>query len=360
MKLYSEISKAALLATFCSVALQLATSSCVRIESADDNCQEEITYNLSPVKTQVKAATVSAFPTTSSFGVYACSLPQGKNWLNNASESQDFIINEEISYRDGVWKAWNSPQKYYWTKTSGISFFCWSPYNLSALPDFSFEASRGIAIENWAMNNTVGYGTNEGDGCTDILIARSLDQTRGSSARVQFTHALCKVSFLISLDSDPAEGDDRVWTVRRVELKDIYTTARFVGTRWEGHDNIRNYVNEFATPQILQAGTNTVLIPSTFVLPQAITRSSDGSRIPRIEVTCWDGVSYIYPDGIKTENTTLLTGVLYSNNTDIARWNEGTEINYHLYIRTTEPDYISFDASANSWTDFSGGDVELK
>lgn len=339
-----------------SAVITAAATSCVKVEVAEELGRKQITYNLAPVKTGTRAATFSVFPTDSTFGTTALYLPDAKTWLDNAEESVQYIGTEMISFRDNVWKSWESGNTYWWPHSGSLSFFSWAPFNLKDR-GLSCNPTEGIRIDGWKMQNVAGYGTVSGDGCTDILTARSLDLS-GGEVRTQFRHALCKVSFVISLDY--AREDGKTWTVEKAELKDIYTKGDFIGTSWSGYSEVRNYVNEMEAPETLQVGTNTVLFPKTFMLPQPLTRSADGSRIPRIEITCWDGISYKYVDGEKVKDKSLLTGLLYTNTTELIRWKEGTDITYHLYVTAASDNYIEFDASTGEWDYGTGSDIELK
>lgn len=357
-----------------------AAVSCVNIEYDEpENGNAQIVYNLSPVKTGTKAATFEAFPTSATFGSIARLLPDGKNWTDNSEESTPYIggtstgtgtgtgtgtsttaTGEEISYQNGVWKAWKSGATYWWPRTGTLSFFSWSPYNLVE-KGLSFNAVDGLRIDGWNMKNRVGYGSSATDGCVDILTARNLDCTRGGTNGVStiFKHALCKVSFVISLDYEPT--DDKKWTVEKVELKDIYTSGNFVSTTWNNYSNVQDYVNEFSTPIELKMGENSVILPQTMMLPQPLRRSSDGSRIPRIEITCYHGEPYYDQEtGMMVQDKNTFTGVLYSNTSELVRWKEGSNYTYHLYLIDKNANYIEFDASTEDWSYSDAGDIELK
>lgn len=77
-------------AALCGAAiLSLCTAlSCAKIEvtPVEDTKKGQIHYDLVPVKTETKA-TVSAFPTTSTFGSTAWFLPEGKSWSGNSAEA---------------------------------------------------------------------------------------------------------------------------------------------------------------------------------------------------------------------------------------------------------------------------------
>ena len=347
----------------------------------DEGQGREIVYSLAPLKVVSKggedgactrAADFSAFPADSSFGTTAYYLPSGKTWSLAHSEADPYIGFERISRNGEVWKPWESGESYYWPLTGNLTFFSWAPYNLLDR-GLTVDKDGGLRIKGWTVDNKVGYGgsTNYGgvtpaDGSVDILTARTFDvsggtvgstgtQFGGAGVQTIFSHALCKVRFRISTDYD---DDSKSWTVEKVALRDIYTKADFLGGVWGNYSDPRDYVYEFsAVTGPLKAGELTEIFSRTMMLPQPV--SSSASRRPRIEVTCWDGVSYRVENEKSVRDIQVLTGVLYSNNSELLRWKEGTDITYNLYISSGNENYIEFDAKAGDWGNGGGTDIEI-
>ena len=364
----------------------LALLSCARNEVLapdGDASEKEIIYTLAPVRTVTKsgeddaptrAAQFSSFPADSVFGVKAYYLPAGKNWALRHSEADLYIGTERISSREGVWKAWKSGRTYYWPHSGRLSFYAWAPYSLLD-KGLSVDNENGLRIKGWTVRNTAGYGggTDYGrgassDGSVDILTAGTYDVSgsgdaassySGGGVGVRFSHALCKVRFLISVDYD---DPDKNWTVEKAVLRDIYTAGDFSGGTWGKHSGLCDYTFGPESTDPLKAGVFTEIFPKTMMLPQPVSSTVSGTakRIPRIEVTCWDGVSMKEEDGVKVKDSRVLTGVLYSNTSGLLRWKEGTNVTYHLYISSGAENYIEFDASTSQWEGVDGGDVELK
>lgn len=341
-----------------------------RMPGLDDDAKE-VCFSMVPVKTVTRANTdFDRFPADSAFGTRAYYLPQGKSWLQTHDEADLYIDINKISKRDGVWKAWDSGKSYWWPQTGNLSFYSWAPYNLLER-GLSVDNKNGIQIKDWSMPNTSGYGgsTNYGgekpsDGSTDILTAGTYDVSPSTNAdaaargvKINFSHALCKVRFVISLDSDDA---DKEWRVYSVALRDIYTKGDFSGGMWGNHSNMRDYIPEPKTTEPLKAGTFTEIFPVTMMLPQPVNPSTSGtfSRKPRIEIKCWDGKSLMDDGkGNKIPDYSTFTGVLYSNTTELLRWKEGTRITYRLFITNGVAQYIEFDAATSDWAD--GGDNDI-
>ena len=340
-----------------------------RMPGLDDDAKE-ICFSMVPVKTVTRAATgFSNFPTDSAFGTRAYYLPQGKSWLQTHDEADLYIDTERISCRDGVWKAWESGKSYWWPKAGNLSFYSWAPYNLLDR-GLSVDNKNGIRISGWSVKNTPGYGgsTNYGgdapnDGSTDILVAGTYDVSSATNAdaiangaKIQFSHALCKVRFVISLDSDDT---DKEWRVYSVALRDIYTQGDFSGGMWGSHSNMCDYIPDPKTTEPLKAGSFTEIFPVTMMLPQPVNPSV--SRKPRIEIKCWDGKTLVDDGkGNKIPDYSNLTGVLYSNTTELLRWKEGTNMTYHLYLTTGNGEYIEFDAATSDWTEADGDNIYMR
>lgn len=392
-----------------SVLLASAAVSCVRNELSpelDGKAPREISFSLTPVKTGTKAVTFSSFPADSTFGTFAWYLPDGKRWATDSESAVAWIGQngqdgktepESISYSNGLWKAWNSGKTYWWPQGGRLSFFSWAPANLTE-HGLSINTSEGLRLEGWKVPNTPGYGgnTNYGeakptDGSTDILTAMSLDlggntsnswaasgsdaAFTGYGAKIQFTHALCKVSFVIRLDYKP-EDDTKKWYVEKAELKDIYTEGTLTGSTWGDYPwgSVAKYSFSLMTGDNAENGLEVTadedktIFPKTMMIPQPLASTVSGTkeRRPRIEITVWDGSMKEVPDEstgslIQVKDTQVLTGMLYSNTAESARWNESTDITYHLYLSTGTENYIEFDATVGSWGDIvDGGDIELK
>ncbi len=389
------------------VLLASSAVSCVRNEPApgpDSGTPKEISFSLTPVKTGTKAATFSSFPADSTFGTFAWYLPSGKRWATDSESAVAWIGKtgqdgktepERISYRSGLWKAWESGKSYWWPQGGRLSFFSWAPANLTER-GLSINTSEGLRIDGWKVPNTPGYGgsTNYGgakpaDGSTDILTAMSLDlggntsntwesgsesSFTGYGAKIQFTHALCKVRFVIRLDYR-SEDDTKKWYVEKAELKDIYTEGTLTGSTWGDYpwSGMTDYSFSLMTGEDagngleVTADEDKTIFPKTMMIPQPLASSVSGTkeRRPRIEITVWDGTMKDVDDGtgslVQVKDTQVLTGMLYSNTAESARWNESTDITYHIYLSTGTENYIEFDATVGSWSDIiDGGDIELR
>lgn len=371
--------------TVFALATALISVSCAKNElqgtEGGSDAPKEINFNIIPVKTGTKAATFSQFPETASFGTRAYFLPGAKNWKDNSKDAVTYISDESISFNSGAWKAWKSGKSYWWPQTGRLTFFCWAPENLTS-KGLGINTTDGICISSWKMENTAGFGgetefdgSTPADGSTDILIASSYDlqsgtinswptsdgsSFTGNGAKIQFSHALCKVQFFISLGPD--EDESTTWYIEKAEIKDICTSGDYVGNSWTNQGDRATYSYDLTTAEKPEgqkiAKKDTLLFPMTMVMPQRLTRPD--SYVPRIDLVAWDGKSYVYEDGVKVKEKNHLTGYLYSNTAEAAEWKAGTRIVYHLYLTKDSGSYIEFNASVSQWTGTDGGEIEIK
>lgn len=360
------------------MAVAVACAESLAGPGAESQVEKEIRYSLAPVKTVTRAdATFSSFPADSAFGTTAYFLPKGRNWLGDHGEAVIYIGTEKVSKKEDVWKAWGSGKVYYWPRAGSLSFFSWAPYNLRDR-GLTVDKENGLQIKGWSVRNEPGYGGNTDygksapeDGSVDILLARTSDvsgssntDATGNGVKILFSHALCKVRFEISLDN-PDPDENKKWVVEKVELKDICTKGDYSGGQWGNQSEPRGYIPGNISDETpigpLKAGEFKEIFPWTMMIPQPVSSSSE--RNPRIEVTCWDGVSMKEDKGKNVPDTYIRTGVLYTNNSDLLRWKEGSRITYRLYIPTGSSDdnFIEFDAAVDEWTEKSGSeDIIIK
>ena len=196
-------------------------ASCVKNEVREVSMHGDgqILYNPAPLRSMTtKAVQTIDFPTTSTFGSCAWSLPGDNKWDDHHAAAATatvvptlYIPTSKISCWDGQWKAWNSGKSYYWPMNGSLTFISWAPADLLDKVDASnnklnsVTREEGFKITNWKMENTPGYGivppTSEGgvsttDPNVDILLSYTKDCTRNTAngkVPTIFSHLLCKV-----------------------------------------------------------------------------------------------------------------------------------------------------------------------
>ncbi len=370
-----------------AAALLPLLGSCAKIETGTRSGDREITYTLPPIKTSTKAgseasagtpvtkaAATTPFDKAQTFGSRAYKLDAGKNWLQNYSDGEIFIPDNEISYQsDGNWRA-SSGQRYYWKRDgSSLTFLSWAPYNFGGTGSLVSsdnltidDTSREFTYTGWAMSATAGYGytkdsdgnyiRNTADGSVDLLLAKSADRTvDNSSAGVltEFVHQLCNVRVLATIMDEPTAGEE--WHVTKVELSDIYTKANLLRGAttdiktgiWGGWSDTATYTYDTSSSPIeltyTDPNTEVEIFPRTLMLPQSVltVNSTSSTRSPKIKI--------YYND--ENGDAKTLEGVLASNTViDLTTWLAAKSITYHIYISTVDY-WIDFDASATNWED---------
>ena len=342
-------------AALCGAAILLLCTalSCAKIEvtPVEDTDKGQIHYELVPVKTETKA-TVSAFPTTSTFASTAWFLPEEKSWSGHSAEALLYIPEEEISYNENenIWKAWKSGKIYAWPITGKLTFFSWSPADLSTATGtgkLNVSKEKGFEINGWEMKPTPGYGSDATiatDGCTDILLAQTTDVKRETTlgrVKTNFRHALCKVRFLATLATEQKTGE-APWVVKSVRLDDIYTNGNYLTDKWATHSNARSYNHEGLSID-LAFGENREIFPETMMLPQYL---SNGKQ--KITLVCQRG----------TEQKTLSGYIYNGTQTSLSAWQSGKYISYLITVGT-EDSYIEFDATPGLWGFDPDSDVNI-
>ena len=358
----------------------VALSACTteKLTPDDQLARHQIQFTVSPIKssaTRATTATFSAFDTTRTFGTSAYLLSSG-NWSDNrAAATLTAIAKEEISCKDGIWKAWESQKSYYWGDFDGsLNFLSWSPYDLIG-NGLSINDSNNFTYSGWKVKNTPGYGytqNNDGtytaDSSIDLLLAESPDCTENNSSTgvlTQFVHQLCNVKLYAKLDNKPAEGE--TWSITKVDLTGIYTKADLLKAAvtgdnndgvWGNQSDTLTYTREFADAIELTYSDSenanaaeTEIFPQTLMIPQSVFSTT--AREPKVKIT----VQIAKSDG--TTKTKILQGVLASSvYATLIAWEPARSITYHIHISTID-EWIDFDASSYDWTYTDNKDINI-
>ncbi len=353
----------------------VAISACStdKITPEDQVNKHQVQFTIPPIKSSATRSTsFSAFDKTQTFGTTAYQLADGKNWTDDCSgATKTGIDGKEISYQNDVWKA-KDGSVYYWDDFSGsLTFLSWYPYDMTTKGLSINATTKDFNYSGWTMDNTAGYGyikgtdgkysRNTADGSIDLLLAESYECTEansGDGVLTQFVHQLCNVKFYAMLLDEPTDNEE--WHITKVELSDIYTkadlqkaaTPTILTGIWGNYSVLETYTYTPSSPIDLtydaDSKTETEIFPQTLMLPQSVL-SVTGDRTPIVTIT--------YKDKSGTSHT--LKGALATNITsDLAAWQAGKSITYHIYISTKDY-YIDFDASTAEWTEFGNTDIPI-
>lgn len=356
----------------------VAVSACStdKITPEDQVNRHQLQFTIPPIKSSATRSTsFSAFDQSQTFGTTAYQLADGKNWTDDCSEAtKTGIDGKEISYQNGVWKA-EDGSVYYWDDFSGsLTFLSWYPYDMTT-KGLSINANtKDFNYTDWTMKNTAGYGytkdnagkyvRNTTDGSIDLLLAESYECTEansGDGVLTQFVHQLCNVKFYAMLLDEPE--DDEEFHITKVELSGIYTVADLQKAAtptvltgiWDKYSDAKTYTYTPTSTSTIDLTydadnkTETEIFPQTLMLPQSVLSNSSSSRVPKVTI--------YYKDKSGTSHT--LQGALATNITsDLAAWQAGKSITYHIYISTKDY-WIDFNASTDSWTEGTGTDIPI-
>ena len=375
--------------TILTIAL-VGLSACTETNLTPDAARtgRQVQFITAPMKTTpTRAATITAFDQTRTFGSTAYAIDESKSWSSNSTEATVTAIeNKEIKYQNGVWRAWNSTtnasESYWWDDFAGkkLTFFSWYPMTFST----SLVDSGSLTITNqtktigstvnykdfnypdWKVSATAGFGytkdsdgnyiRNTSDGSVDLLLAKSVDCTEKTSSNgvvTEFCHQLCNVKFLASIADQPENGEE--WHVTKVELSGIYTQADLVSTAtqnenrgiWSGHEVAATYTYtpssnidlEYTSPV-----TYREIFPQTLMIPQSVASSS--TRTPTVTITYLD----------ENNNTKTISGSLATDN--VTAWYAGKSITYRISISTKEYP-IEFSGSVIDWKTETQEDINI-
>ena len=263
---------------FYFAAAAVALAACAKNEVIPVNSGEnqEITFNVAP-----KTKGHSEFGEKLTFKSYAYYIPGD----GNASSSQLYIDNVEISYKDGVWK--NATTSYYWPKNGSLTFFAWTSLEEDVATPENTAVSSFDGVE---CNATTGIKAKDYDVTTnkniDFLVADvAANQTKNintyghDGVPTLFRHKLSYVVFKVNTLKDYSK-DGKKFTLNyikfnNIEHKGTYQQLPTEGWNSEpsekteqtyiGTDKVFDYVDpESEIPALTTDATQNYYLPQTF------------------------------------------------------------------------------------------------
>jgi len=229
----------------------------------------------------------TAFPTTETFSVYA--------WTDGTAGTY-FMDNETVSYQSAENK-WLPSSTYYWPKNSPVDFFCYYPTGMTGINVTENQISYlAYDVENSPLDimysdKAVGYSDNM-DEVEDNL------PSGYTGVPIIFRHALSKVrvkAVLVYSHKEEADGTVTDWevTVNSASLGGMFKIGHCVLNlesapssglvKWVKPTDSKGYnvwtvadstltatPNYIATPITMVPGSEEIMVPETFVLPQSL------------------------------------------------------------------------------------------
>ncbi len=345
MKKYILIAAAAL----------LALAACSRTNV--DDIKEEVSFQVAKYLS-TRAETGSKYDEAVPFGTYA--------WFNNGSTVVPFMVNEQIGYTAGVWKAVDNP--FYWPKSGSIDFVSYSPFAGTSNTAGTVPAVTGTSV------TYTGYTV----GSDDVMVADKVTCSSDTGATLDevndrvdsgftgvptlFRHTLAMLGFKIKANfvsyTDAATGKTTSWkiTVNSAELSSLYTTGDCALT-WESGawrapaDSVwSNPSGATAAQEMVSAGLvltddyQELGAADGFVLPQKLDGAQTLSLKMTIETTLSNGLTI-------TEDYNPVIDMSAFSTLDSWKMNQ-----YIVYLISIKPTAVA-DATS-PWTD-DPTDVEI-
>lgn len=210
----------------------VALTSCVETVEIPDPAGE-IAFKAVNFKNQTRAEVTgplssTAYPESEHFGAYA--YHDTKNWGAVGYVGALYMDNVEISKQtNDTWK--NSTRSYYWPKTGALSFFCYSPYNLSPCSGtVSCTVDKGIAVTNFTTNNTL-TKTDGKNGQVDLMATDVIKDKTTNNVPAAFHHLLSQIVVAVAPGAnDYATKGVTSITVDRVVLGGVGSVASYDST----------------------------------------------------------------------------------------------------------------------------------
>ena len=336
---------------FFSLLAIAAIASCAKTEAVYTEGDNEI--KLAPVtKLQTKANVLGAvdgttYPTEENFDVFAYwsktdngMFTDGELFLKNLYDNGGAEFTNKGNY-------WGGEVKYYWPKNGYLRFAAYSPADLMVEHQ---QAGDVYSIKPYVQP----YKTAE---TGDFLVAKTSPaysvMTAAEKVAVEFEHALSWITLkVIAKDADAAQAFD----IKKVTIKDIYTTADFEATMvdgmpkdytaanypWSNWSVAKDYVVFEGSQMVTETLTDIEnIVAGTVIIPQATTKVV-------VEFDQYGINGTADTPGMTVELDLVL-------DTDNTPWVPGKHYNYNLIFGLDE---ILINPSVVDWDDEEVGELE--
>lgn len=338
------------------------------------------------------------------FGAFAWQKIDGK-YLTDAGGSLKYFMNaqkitKQLVNDKFVWKAEGGT--YYWPKEGKIDFVCYAPYDdgncwftLSSSATDKFD-KLDASVKDVAADNADLLYSDKAVDCNSSETDQVSDGTNAyNGVPVIFRHALAKVSVQVKgILVNDAKDNVAVITWQEGKLRNVYkngslamtlstnsdtdNTKKWTATNsiWTTEDNADNRENfDCALPNSGTELTETAqtVLAERFVLPQALSNSSEADQdfYIKVEVKLYNGdqltgagtddvavkdgaTPYSTATYEKAAKLSTMTGTGYT-----PYWKMGTKTNYVITVNPFT-DEITFDPAVYDWEKANPGSTEIK
>lgn len=334
---------------FFILAAAAALAACAKNEVTPVLSQEntEIAYNVAPKTKAGPGPNQEKFAEGNVFASWAFYLPKDQTWAANKATSQPYIVNSNISHKNGTWK--DQTKSYYWPKDGGSLTFLAYSLNKGNLTlagehsEFTCDNAGGVQGHIELMDNKN----------TDFLVAEiAADKTANENQYVfngvptLFKHKLSRVACTVKKAANYA---DKKFELKEINFLNVVTYGTYGQLPTESfnagtvkHDQVyTNAVQEITTTAASVAAEDVVIyMPQTFE-----------------DATAQIQVKY-------TVTTTVGTGSVVENcvkeisiNSKFNEWAMGKKYTFNL---TFALDEITWDPAVEKWEDATAADVTIQ
>lgn len=342
-------------------AVAMATAACTTVE-IDRGEQDEIRFQVARYGAQVQATKAHTDYKNGyqgvPFGAYA--------WFKgeDPADNIDFMVNQKISYvaANNAWAPEGTT--FYWPKSGGLDFICYSPYSDSGNPAVT---ENKISFSSWDVGANPAVDLLYSDKVTGL--GQNANTYYYNGVPVLFRHALSRLEFSLSLaysEVTSPTGDKTKWevTVNSITLKDVRRRGSvdidYDGSSWTlpaskvwtpdgGKMDIGLDCSGLAT----FTGTDAQTVGEGFlVMPQELDLGQ--SLVLNLTIKTWHDKG----SGYSTEPLIVETAVDVEASlscTALTKWGINQSIKYNIRLAPSSthtynaPSEITFDPATADW-----------
>lgn len=233
-----------IVAALATAILASCTKNEVRVDAPDQAISFTTAVGANSTKAMIDG---TSYPTGETFGTFAFYLPDGQSWFANNADAELYIPESEVKYVDNVDNVhrWTTDTKYYWPTAGSLTFFSYSPYDISANVDCS-SSTNGIVISDYNVDENQEH---------DVMVADlSADQTTNGTNNgltgvpTVFRHKLAQiVAFQFNTEEDYGAANathnagDKEIIVTGISINDLRTTGTYQSGRMVGAASLGNW-----------------------------------------------------------------------------------------------------------------------
>ena len=237
--------------------------------------------------------------------------------------TKPYIDKGEFKYKSG--NSWSGVQTYYWPTTGSLFFAGYSPADAEGNFDYDLQ-TKTLIVGGYVQSTELSE-------MKDLMWFEATDKSHDNNdthgVPVEFKHALSWLTFKFKI----AEGNEPMWTVKKVTLTDIKTKAQFTAQK-EGDSKV------WSNHKV--GGNIDVYNGSRLVNTDGFSAETVGQEVIVIPQSCaFDAVKLV----IDFEQKTYVNGVVIPHTKTLAltgaginydKWEPGKHYTYTITFKGEE------------------------